>query len=134
MDVFTFLLDNAMLIYNFYLSIPMVQKLREPSLTLLWMLVISAAAVISSYYMAFAQGNQQQQQQPKANIINSKYLTIKDQRFRNEQFSNSITGTIVNNSTQQMESIHAYVILYDKNNRVIALENALADVSTLKSR
>jgi hypothetical protein len=98
------------------------------------MLVISAAAVISSYHMAFAQGNQQQQQQPKANIINSKYLTIKDQRFRNEQFSNSITGTIVNNSTQQMESIHAYVILYDKNNRVIALENALADVSTLKSR
>jgi len=41
------------------------------------MLLIGAAA-ISSYHKVFAQGNQQNQQQPKADIINSKYLTIKD--------------------------------------------------------
>lgn len=54
----------------------MVQKLKT-SLTLLCMLLIGAAA-ISSYHKVFAQGNQQNQQQPKADIINSKYLTIKD--------------------------------------------------------
>ena len=33
------------------------------------------------------------------NVINSKYLSITDHRYRNGDFSSTITGTITNNST-----------------------------------
>jgi sensor domain CHASE-containing protein len=93
----------------------MLQKLHKTSLTLLFILLVSAAAVMSSSYhiVAFAQGNQQQQQQqqqPKVNnIINSKYLTIRDQNYKNQESGGLITGTIVNNSTQQISLIYIYV-------------------------
>jgi hypothetical protein len=46
-----------------------------------------------------------QQSEPKANIINGKYLSIKDPKFREESGSYSITGTIVNNSTRLCDTI-----------------------------
>ena len=73
----------------------------------------------------------QPQPLPTGNVTNSKYLTIKDQKYINQEFIDSITGTIINNSTQQISSATANAILYDKNNTIITLEFGLADVSTL---
>lgn len=69
---------------------------------------------------------------PKSNIVNSKYLTIKDQKFRSED--NSITGTIVNNSTSQITFSQVYAVLYDKANHLITLVSGSVDVTTLKPR
>ena len=52
--------------------------------------------------------------------INRVYIvSVKDPKFREESSSYSITGTIVNNSTQEISQISAYAILYDKDNKVI---------------
>jgi hypothetical protein len=60
-------------------------------------LFVAVATIIGAIVsqQSYAQANI-----PKSNIVNSKYLTIKDQKFRSED--NSITGTIVNNSTSQI--------------------------------
>src|SRR5690242_11067856 len=87
----------------------------------------SIVGVINMSFLANAQ-----QSEPKANIVNGKYLTIKDPEFREESSSYSITGTIVNDSTQEISQVSAYAILYDKYNKVITVNSAIADVSTLK--
>ena len=79
-------------------------------------------------YQSFAQTSE-----PKGTAVNSKYLTIKDLRFRNEGFSNSITGTIVNNSTSEISFTQVYVLLYDKYNKLISVESGSVDVSDLKA-
>ena len=91
-------------------------------------IALAAVIAISLVHTASAQQNQQ----AKAQIVNSKYLTIKEPKFRNESFSNSITGTVINNSTQEISSVNVYALLYDKDNRLITAEIGLSDVSTLK--
>jgi hypothetical protein len=78
-------------------------------------------------YQSFAQTSE-----PKGTAVNSKYLTIKDLRFRNEGFSNSITGTIVN-STSEISFTQVYALLYDKDNKLISVESGSVDVSDLKA-
>ena len=66
------------------------------------------------------------------NVVNSKYLSITEHRYRNGEFSDQITGTVVNNSTQEISGVSVDAALYDKDNRLITMEGAgLADVSTL---
>jgi hypothetical protein len=62
-----------------------------------------------------------QTSEPKGTAVNSKYLTIRDLRFRNEGFSNLITGTIVNNSTSEISFAQVYAALYDKDNKLYQL-------------
>ena len=103
----------------------MVQVIQKALITSALVTVVIA---ISLVHVASAQQNQE----PKSQITNSKYLTIKNLKFRAESFSNSITGTIVNNSTQQVSLVNVYALLYDKDNLLITVESGIADVSTLK--
>jgi hypothetical protein len=64
-------------------------------------------------------------------VVNSKYLTITDHRYRTGDFSDQITGTIANNSTQEVSSPSVYAVLYDENNQLITVESGYADVSPL---
>jgi hypothetical protein len=74
----------------------------------------------------------QEDQRPKGDIVNSKYLIIRDQKFNNGTFGGLITGTIINNSTQEISLVKAYAILYDKSNQVITVERSIVLLSTLK--
>ena len=62
--------------------------------------------------------------------INSKYLTIAEHRFRNGDFSDQITGVIVNNSTEEVSGTSVYVGLYDGNNQLITMQSGSVDVQT----
>lgn len=64
-------------------------------------------------------------------VVNSKYLTITDHRYRTGDFSDQITCTIANNSTQEVSSPSVYAVLYDENNQLITVESGYADVSPL---
>ena len=87
-----------------------------------------AASTIVKQQQSLAQTTE-----PKSTIVNSKFLTIKDPRFRDEGFgSSSITGTIFNNSTSQISLAQVYAVLYDKDNKLITVESGIVDVSTLK--
>ncbi len=68
---------------------------------------------------------------PTANVINSKYLTISENRYRSGEFSDQITGTVVNNSTQAISVPSIYAALYDENDQLITVESGYADVSPL---
>jgi hypothetical protein len=67
------------------------------------------------------------------NVVNSKYLTITDHRYRQGEFTDTITGTIVNNSTQEISIPTVYVALYDSNNTLITMQTGLVSVSSLKA-
>jgi len=91
--------------------------------------------VIASYAQ---EGNQEQQQElPRGNITNTKYLTIKEQKFVPQPpgtFMSSpgtITGTVVNNSTFTISLPSVTAILYDGNNTVITTKYTIAAVTTL---
>src|SRR6185437_13310191 len=85
-----------------------------------------AASTIVKQQQSLAQTTE-----PKSTIVNSKFLTIKDPRFRDEGFgSSSITGTIFNNSTSQISLAQVYAVLYDKDNKLITVESGIVDVST----
>ena len=64
-------------------------------------------------------------------VINSKYLTITEHRYRNGSFSDQITGVVVNNATTEVGSIEIYAALYDKTGQLITTDFGLADVSPL---
>ena len=68
---------------------------------------------------------------PQSNIVNSVYLTIKDQKFRIKD--SLITGTIVNNSTHQIKLAQIYALLYN-GNHLITVVSGLVDVTTLNPR
>jgi hypothetical protein len=90
--------------------------------------IVAAVSLFIPLQAAHTQGPNE----PKSNIVNSKYLTIKDQRFRHESFSDSITGTVVNNSTSGVTSAEVFAALYDKDNHLITVQNGFADVMNLK--
>ncbi|MDQ6668951.1 MAG: FxLYD domain-containing protein [Thermoproteota archaeon] len=82
-----------------------------------------------------ATGGINQSGQPVGTAMASKYLSVKDFKFRQttDQFSNpSITGTLVNNSTQEVSGVQINVIIFDQHNRVLTAANGAADVSDLK--
>jgi hypothetical protein len=93
--------------------------------------MILATSLILSYpykeHVAFAQVQ-------KGSAVNSKFLTITENRYRPGDFSDQITGTIRNNSTQQISLISVYAALYDKDNKLITMHSGLADVTTLAPR
>ena len=74
--------------------------------------------------------------QPVGAAMAGKYLNIKDLKFRPpaDQFSQpTVTGTVVNNSTQEVSSVQINVIVLDQHNKVLSAANGNADVSDLKA-
>jgi hypothetical protein len=67
------------------------------------------------------------------NVVNSKYLSITDHRYRSGQFSDTITGTIANNSTQEISPASVYAALYDKDSKLITVESGSVSVSSLRA-
>jgi hypothetical protein len=66
------------------------------------------------------------------NVVNSKYLSIPEHEYRIGDFSNKITGTVLNNSTQEISGVSVDALLYDNVGNLITAEGAeCADVSTL---
>jgi hypothetical protein len=95
-------------------------------------IIILVIAAITGV-MIFQQQSFAQTSEPKESTVNSKYLTIKDVRFRDEGFgSSSITGTIVNKSTSDISFAQIFAALYDQNNNLITTQSGLVDVSSLK--
>lgn len=66
-------------------------------------------------------------------VVNSKYLSITDHKYRSGQFSDTITGTIMNNSTQEISSVSVYAALYDKDNKLITMESGSVSISPLRA-
>jgi hypothetical protein len=96
-------------------------------------LLLSSSMILASS-ITFSYSSMQHEayaQIPKGSAVNSKFLTVTESRYRPGQFSDQITGTVTNNSTQQISSISVYVALYDKDNKLITMDSGLADVSTL---
>jgi hypothetical protein len=74
----------------------------------------------------------EEEARPTGNIVNSKYLSITEHRYRSGDFSDQITGVVVNNSTQEISGVSVDAALYDKDNKLITMAGAgFADVSTL---
>ena len=70
-------------------------------------------------------------QTPKGTVVNSKYLSITEHRFREGSYFDQITGTIVNNSTAEISGLYVYAALYDVNNQLITMKSGDSDVYTL---
>ncbi len=64
-------------------------------------------------------------------VINSKYLAITYHKYVNQEDSDVITGTIVNNSTKDISSVRIYAALYDKDNKLITTEGGVVNVPAL---
>lgn len=66
---------------------------------------------------------------PEATIGKSENLTITDLRFRAD--SNQITGTVINNSTNEQSSITIYVVLFDKDDSFLGIAQGRPLVESL---
>src|ERR1041384_4221951 len=64
-------------------------------------------------------------------VMNSKYLSITFHKYVNQKDADSITGTIVNNSTKDISSVRIYATLFDKNNNLITTETGTVQVPSL---
>lgn len=87
---------------------------------------ITIVGYISNVESIFAQSLESE-------VVNSIYLTITDQRFRDGDFSDQITGVIVNNSTEEIGSVQVFAAFYDSTGNLITIENGYADVSPLSA-
>jgi hypothetical protein len=67
----------------------------------------------------------------KGNVVNSKYVTITDHRYQPGDISDVITGTVRNNSTQEIPMISVIAVLYDKDNNLITTGIGSADAQDL---
>ena len=67
-------------------------------------------------------------------VKNSKYLEIIEHRYRVGEFSDTITGTVNNISTEEVSSITIYLLLYYKANQLITIETGYADMTPLPSQ
>lgn len=97
--------------------------------------VILGVLILSLVQFSFVVAQEEEEQQgavPVGNVVNSKYLSIPEHRYRIGDFSDQITGTVVNNSTQEISGISVDAALYDNADRLITMAGAgFADVSTL---
>jgi hypothetical protein len=105
------------------------QKLAKCNRVFYFSAVISTPILLLSVILPVEQ--QAYAQVPKGNAVNSKFLSVTESRYRPGDFSDQITGTITNNSTQKISSIYAYVALYDNENKLITMDYGIADVTTL---
>jgi len=64
-------------------------------------------------------------------VINSKYLVITYHKYVNQEDSDVITGTIVNNSTKDISSVRIYAALYDGDDRLVTTEGGVVNVPAL---
>jgi hypothetical protein len=67
----------------------------------------------------------------KGDVVNSKYVTITDHRYQHGDLSDVITGTVINNSTQEIPVISIIVALYDHDDKLITTGIGSADASYL---
>jgi hypothetical protein len=67
-------------------------------------------------------------------VTNSKYLEIIKHIYCVGEFSDTITGTVKNISSEEVSSITIYLLLYDKANQLITIETGYADVTPLQSQ
>ncbi len=95
--------------------------MKGSTVTFLFFLAITLSLNYSSVFAQTYEGT----------TINSKYLTIPEHRFRDGDFSDQITGVIVNNSTEEISGTSVYVGLYDGNNQLITMQSGSADVYKL---
>jgi hypothetical protein len=63
--------------------------------------------------------------------VNSKYVTIINHRYQQGNFSDMITGTLINNSTQEIPVISVVAALYNKDDKLITTGISAADASDL---
>ena len=63
--------------------------------------------------------------------LNSKHVTITNHRYQHGNFSDVITGTLINNSTQEIPVISIVAALYDKDDKLITTGISSADASDL---
>jgi len=69
---------------------------------------------------------------PLGSVENSMYLSITEHRYRNGEFSDQITGIVVNNSTEEVSPVTVTAALYDNSGKLVTTEGGgFADVSTL---
>jgi hypothetical protein len=88
--------------------------------------------VVLTISLLFQMANAQQQNSPKATLLDSKTLAIKNPKWIDEAISYSITGTVINKSQREALTVTVYAILYDANNNIINIASAPADVMNLK--
>lgn len=95
--------------------------------------MVSEIAVVSMaiLLLTLASYNTSSVSAQEGNVINSKYLTITEHRYRDGSFTDQITGVVVNNATAEVRSIGIYAALYDEDNQLITTESGFADVSPL---
>jgi hypothetical protein len=67
----------------------------------------------------------------QGNVVHSKYLAITDHRYRSGDFSDTIAGTITNNSTHDIPFVQVFAALYDKDNKLITVQSGSVLVSSL---
>lgn len=65
------------------------------------------------------------------NAVNSKYVTTTDHRYQHGDISDVITGTLINNSTQEIPVISVVTALYNKEHKLITTGISVADASDL---
>ena len=65
------------------------------------------------------------------NAVNSKYVSITNHRYQQGNFSDMITGTLINNSTQEIPVISVVAALYNKDDKLITTGISAADTSDL---
>ncbi|MFZ0568653.1 MAG: FxLYD domain-containing protein [Nitrososphaeraceae archaeon] len=69
---------------------------------------------------------------PTGSVENSRYLSVTEHRYRNGEFSDQITGIVMNNSTEEVSQVSVIAALYDSSGKLITTEwGGFADVSTL---
>jgi hypothetical protein len=63
--------------------------------------------------------------------VNSKYVTITNHRYQHGNISDVITGTLINNSTQEIPVISVVAALYNNDDKLITTGISSADTSDL---
>ena len=99
------------------------------------LVVITILASVAAYCFsvtAYAQKGSSSSDKP-GNVLNSLYLSITDHKYRTGSFSDTITGTIVNNSTSEISSLNVYAALYDKDNKLITMDSGSVSISPLRA-
>jgi flagellar hook assembly protein FlgD len=70
-------------------------------------------------------------QEINGNAVNSLYLTISDPRYRQGDFNDQITGTVTNNSSEQIGTATIYAALFNTQNQLLSMESGSMTVSPL---
>ena len=90
--------------------------------------ILLSAILIPLAYGQASEITSQTISEPVGIATMGKDLTISEHRYRN---TNQITGTINNNSTEEISDILVYAAVFDENNRFTDIYSAAPLVSTL---